>query len=308
VDVDLDVATGEVLAVMGPSGSGKSTVLRLVAGLDRPQRGTVAWDGVDITATPPHLRRFGLMFQDYALFPHRTVAENVAFGLRMQGWEPGVAGARVDEVLDLVGLGGFGDRRVPGLSGGEQQRVALARTLAPSPRMIMLDEPLGSLDRELRDRLATETRALFTALGVTAIYVTHDHEEAFAMADRVGILRAGRVEAQGTPQELWEDPGTEFVARLLGHPNVVDAAPLAAGGLLPQGLAGTVLVPVAAVTIEPSPDGSADVVASTYRGGHWETTVTMGSAALVGITAAPIPVGTRVEARVDAASVVRLRG
>ena len=296
---------------MGPSGSGKSTALRVIAGLDRPHRGTVAWDGIDITVTPPHRRRFGLMFQDYALFPHRTVGENVAFGLRMQGWEPGRASARVDEVLDLVGLSGLRERRIPGLSGGEQQRVALARTLAPSPRMVMLDEPLGSLDRELRDRLAAETRALFTALGITAIYVTHDHEEAFAMADRVGILRAGRVAALGTPQRLWEDPGTEFVARLLGHPNVLDPASLITAGLLPSGLgrgAPTVLVPVTGVTIEPSRDGSAEVTASMYRGGHWDTTVAVGATTLVGITAAPIPVGSRVEARLDPASVVGLRG
>ena len=293
---------------MGPSGSGKSTALRIIAGLDPPDQGTVAWDGVDITATPPHQRRFGLMFQDYALFPHRTVGENVAFGLRMHGWEHDRAAARVDEMLGLVGLGGLAGRRIQGLSGGEQQRVALARTLAPSPRLIMLDEPLGSLDRELRDRLATETRALFTALGVTAVYVTHDHEEAFAMADRVAVLRAGRVAAVGTPEELWVNPGTEFVARLLGHPNVVDAAPLAAAGVLPPDMSGTVVIPVSAVTVHPSPDGSARVSGSTYRGGHWDTTFDVAGVALVGVTHGPLPIGSPVIVGVDAASVTDVAG
>jgi thiamine transport system ATP-binding protein len=295
---------------MGPSGSGKSSLLRIVAGLDRPDRGTVAWDGEDISATPPHLRRFGLMFQDYALFPHRTVAENVAFGLRMRNWDADRTAARVDEMLDLVGLAGFGGRRIQGMSGGEQQRVALARTLAPSPRLVMLDEPLGSLDRELRDRLAAETRAVFTTLGVTAIYVTHDHEEAFATGDRVAVLRAGRVAAVGTPQRLWEDPGTAFVARLLGHPNVLDPAPLIAAGILPAGVsdATTVLVPATAVALEPSPGGAATVTSSIYRGGHWDTYVTIGVTALVGLTTTPLPPGTTVEVRLDPASVVGLSG
>ena len=172
----------------------------------------------------------------------------------------------------------------------------------------MLDEPLGSLDRELRDRLATETRTLFTALGVTAVYVTHDHEEAFAMGDRVAVLRAGRVAAVGTPEELWMNPGSEFVARLLGHPNVVDAGGLAAAGVLPSGLSGTVLIPVDAVSIPPSPEGVATVTGSTYRGGHWDTTVAVGSAVLVGATHGPLPNGSRVDVDVDAAAVVVLTG
>lgn len=299
--------TGTVLALMGPSGSGKSSALRIIAGLDRPDRGTVSWDGEDITDTPPHRRRFGLMFQDYALFPHRTVGENVGFGLRMNGWDPARIRARVDEMLALVGLAGFAARRIQGLSGGEQQRVALARTLAPSPRLVMLDEPLGSLDRELRDRLAIETRTLFTTLGVTAVYVTHDREEAFAMADRVAIMRTGRVLTVGTPQQLWEDPGSAFVARLLGHPNVIDPTALVASGLLPE-MAGTVLIPVSAVSIDGEGEGEGEgpgrVTAVVYRGGHWDATVAVDGVELVGAAPAPLLLGAPVTVRIDAGAVV----
>lgn len=306
VDVDLDVPTASVLAVMGPSGSGKSSVLRIIAGLDSPRAGTVSWDGEDITEIPPHLRRFGLMFQDYALFPHRTVGGNVAFGLRMNGWAPDRIGARIDEMLEMVGLGGLADRRIQGLSGGEQQRVALARTLAPSPRLVMLDEPLGSLDRELRDRLATETRTLFATLGVTAIYVTHDREEAFAMADQVAIMRAGRVVSVGSPQGLWEDPGSAFVARLLGHPNIVDRSQLATLGVALPGSGGPVLIPASAVTIDDDPDGIGKVTASVFRGGHWDVTVTIDGVELVGATSSPLTLGAPASARIDPEAVVPL--
>ncbi len=293
---------------MGPSGSGKSSVLRIIAGLDSPRAGTVSWDGEDITEIPPHLRRFGLMFQDYALFPHRTVGGNVAFGLRMNGWAPDRIGARIDEMLEMVGLGGLADRRIQGLSGGEQQRVALARTLAPSPRLVMLDEPLGSLDRELRDRLATETRTLFATLGVTAIYVTHDREEAFAMADQVAIMRAGRVVSVGSPQGLWADPGSAFVARLLGHPNIVDRSQLATLGVALPGSGGPVLIPASAVTIDDDPDGIGKVTASVFRGGHWDVTVTIDGVELVGATSSPMALGSAATARVQRAAVVALRG
>lgn len=306
VDVDLDVPTASVLAVMGPSGSGKSSVLRIIAGLDRPHSGTVSWGGEDITATPPHLRRFGLMFQDYALFPHRTVGANVAFGLRMNGWAPDRIRARVEEMLVMVGLKGLADRHIQGLSGGEQQRVALARTLAPSPRLVMLDEPLGSLDRELRDRLATESRTLFTTLGVTAIYVTHDREEAFAMADRVAIMRGGRVVSVGSPQQLWEDPGSAFVARLLGHPNIVDPAQLATLGVAHPRSGGPVLIPASAVTIGDDPGGSGKVTASVFRGGHWDVTVTVDGVDLVGATSSPLALGAAASIRVEPAALVAL--
>ncbi len=189
--VDVDVPRGEVLSVLGPSGSGKSTLLRVIAGLEPTAAGSVHWGGDDLTHVPPHLRRFGLMFQDHALFPHRDVADNVEFGLRMQRRPRTEVEARSNAALARVGLDGYQHRRVHELSGGEQQRVALARAIAPEPRLLMLDEPLGSLDRELRDRLMVELRTLFVDLGLTAIFVTHDHDEAFAVADRVLLMRGG---------------------------------------------------------------------------------------------------------------------
>jgi thiamine transport system ATP-binding protein len=221
--VDLEIADREVVCVLGPSGCGKSTLLRAIAGLERPTAGRVAWDGDDLAHTPPHRRQFGLMFQDHALFPHRDVLGNVAFGLRMQGTTGAAADAEASSALERVGLAGFERRKVRELSGGEQQRVALARALAPRPRLLMLDEPLGSLDRELRERLATELRALFVSLEVTALFVTHDQDEAFALADRVVIMRAGTIEQIGPPQEVWRRPATEFAARFLGFANILDA-------------------------------------------------------------------------------------
>lgn len=230
-EVSLAVEPGETVAVVGPSGSGKSSLLRAVAGLERPATGTVTWDGTDLTAVAPHERGFGLMFQDHALFGHRTVGENVAFGVRMQGADRAAQAARVAEVLEQVDLAGFADRTIDTLSGGEAQRVALARALAPSPRLLMLDEPLGSLDRSLRDRLAHQIRAVLGELGLAAVHVTHDQEEAYAVADRLVVMRAGRVVRDGAAAEVWGDPGTEFVARFLGHENIVDAADAIAMGL-----------------------------------------------------------------------------
>ncbi len=189
--VDLTVRDGELMAVLGPSGSGKSTLLRAIAGLEPLQSGTITWDGSDLAGVPAHRRRFGLMFQDYALFPHKDVAGNVGFGLRMQGRPAEEVRARVQEVLALVDLDGFGHRSVTTLSGGEQQRVALARALAPEPRLLMLDEPLGALDRTLRERLTIDLEQLLHRIGMTSIYVTHDHAEARAIGDQLVVMRAG---------------------------------------------------------------------------------------------------------------------
>jgi len=218
----LEVAEAEVVALLGPSGSGKSTLLRVVAGLERPDAGRVLIGGDDATVLPPHRRGVGVVFQDRALFTHRDVRGNVAFGLRMQGASREEIDRRVREVLELVGLGGFDRRSIATLSGGERQRVALARALAPEPRVLLLDEPLGSLDRRLRDRLLDDLARIFETLGVTALYITHDLAEAFALGDRVAILRKGRIVRVGTPNEIWERPGSEEVARFLGLANVHD--------------------------------------------------------------------------------------
>ncbi len=214
-DVSLDVERAEVVAVVGPSGSGKSTLLRAITGLE-PSRGEVAWDGEDLSGVAPHRRRFGLMFQEHALFPHRNVAGNIAFGPRMQGWDAARVRLRTEEVLALVSLPGFGARAVNELSGGEQQRVSLARALAPMPRVLLLDEPLGSLDRPLRERLTVDLRTLVIEQGVAALYVTHDHHEARAVADRVVVLSEGQVVQSGTPSEVWSRPATAWVAGFLG--------------------------------------------------------------------------------------------
>jgi thiamine transport system ATP-binding protein len=209
--VSLSIPRGEVFALLGPSGSGKSSLLRAIAGLE-PCTGEIAFDGESVMRMPPHKRRFALMFQDGQLFPHLDVAGNVGYALRIAG-KP--SQERVAELLDLVGLTGFERRRVTDLSGGEQQRVALARSLAASPRLLLLDEPLSSLDRELRERLAGELRDILRAAGVTTILVTHDHDEAGVIADRIGILDAGRLVQTGTLAQLRAEPANDRVARFL---------------------------------------------------------------------------------------------
>ena len=236
--VSLCVPGGSIVAVLGPSGSGKSTLLSIIAGLETPEAGRVLWQGGSLEGVPPHRRGFGLMFQDFALFPHLNVERNVAFGLQMQGLEAERVGARVRECLEQVGLAGFERRDVQTLSGGEQQRVALARALAPRPRLLMLDEPLGALDRTLREHLLGEIHRILRATRQTALVVTHDQEEAFGLADRIVILDAGRVVQEGQPQHVYHHPASTAVARFLGLTNLVpgEAAPggiRTALGLLP---------------------------------------------------------------------------
>jgi ABC-type Fe3+/spermidine/putrescine transport system ATPase subunit len=221
-DVNFDVAEGEIVCLLGPSGCGKTTLLRIVAGLEMPDAGRIIVDGQEIGPIPPHRRDFGLMFQDFALFPHKTVFENVAFGLRMKRIAENEVRQQVREKLALVGLEGFEGRSVNELSGGEAQRVALARSLATHPRLLMLDEPLGSLDRALRERLMTELRDILTQVGVTALYVTHDQAEAFAIADRAVVIKAGRVEQIGPPETIYSCPATPFVAHFLGLTNLAE--------------------------------------------------------------------------------------
>lgn len=212
---------GEIVAFLGPSGCGKSTLLAVIAGIEKADSGEIFWRGLPINDIPPHRRGFGLMFQDYVLFPHMSAYENVAFGLKMSGMDSYEIQKRVTEIMTLVGLDGFGDRDVSSLSGGEQQRVALGRSLAPHPDLLMLDEPLGSVDRNLRERLIGELRRILRQMKQTAIYVTHDQEEAFAIADRVILMHRGRIEQIGRPEEIYRYPNSLFVANFLGLSNLI---------------------------------------------------------------------------------------
>ena len=232
--VSLSIARGETVALLGPSGSGKTTMLRLLAGFETPDAGSIVVEGEDVTSVPPARRRFGMVFQHYALFPHLDVGENVAFGLKGRGKreEGRVDAARkVAEALELVDLSGFERRKVQELSGGQQQRVALARALAPEPRVLLLDEPLSNLDPTLRERTRRELRQLITRLGITTVFVTHEQEEAFELGDRIAVLHRGRLEQIGTAEELYERPATLFVAEFVGRANVLrNAAARAFGG------------------------------------------------------------------------------
>jgi ABC-type Fe3+/spermidine/putrescine transport system ATPase subunit len=221
-DISFKVDTGETVCLLGASGSGKSTLLRIIAGLEEAESGFVSFHGTNLTSIPPHLRDFGLVFQDYALFPHLNVYDNVAFGLKMRRLSQPETEQRVVNALEMVNLSGFEDRQVTDLSGGEQQRVALARALAIRPRLLMFDEPLGALDRTLREDLLGELRRILHTTNIPAIYVTHDQEEAFAIADRVLILHNGQVVREGHPAEVWANPGSAFVAGFLGLGNIFE--------------------------------------------------------------------------------------
>lgn len=221
-DISFTVAEGETICLLGASGSGKSTLLRMIAGLEAPDSGLIAFNGLDLTTTPPHLRDFGLVFQDYALFPHLNVNENVAFGLKMRRKGHTEIAQRVASSLEMVSLAEFGNRKVTDLSGGEQQRVALARALAIRPRLLMFDEPLGALDRALREDLLNQLRMILHRTSIPAIYVTHDQEEAFTIADRVLILHDGKIVRDGTPADVWAKPESAFVAGFLGLGNLLN--------------------------------------------------------------------------------------
>ena len=290
-DVTLDIAPGEVLALLGPSGCGKSSLLRAVAGLEPAAAGTVAWDGVDLAGVPVHRRGFGLMFQDGQLFPHRDVAGNVEFGLRMAGLDRTARAARVRELLGVVGLAGYKRRPIATLSGGEQQRVALARSLAPSPRLLLLDEPLSALDRALRERLAQDLRAALTATGTTALLVTHDHDEAFAVADRIAVMDAGRLLQVAEPAELWQRPMTREVAEFLGYEAFVAVASPAAAALRRA-----VIEPVTSVTW----DDTSAADSSVARPDAGMLALAPGALLVTGDGVAPAPLGRDED--------VRLRG
>jgi putative spermidine/putrescine transport system ATP-binding protein len=222
--VSFAIEPGEFFAMLGPSGSGKTSCLRLVAGFDAPDGGQVLLEGQDVSAVPPYDRNVNTVFQDYALFPHMTVLENVAYGPRVQGVDRTARERRAREMLELVQLDALGDRRPAQLSGGQRQRVALARALINHPKVLLLDEPLGALDLKLREEMQIELKGLQKKLGITFVYVTHDQGEALSMADRVAVFNKGRIEQLAAPRELYERPRTEFVARFVGSANVAGAA------------------------------------------------------------------------------------
>ena len=221
LELDFQVRQGELLILLGPSGCGKTTTLRLIAGFIDPDSGNLAMDGRRIDTLPAHRREIGIVFQDYALFPHLNVRDNIGFGLRMHGWRPGDARQRIEELLHLVSLEGYARRKVTRLSGGEQQRVALARALAPQPRLLLLDEPLSALDAKLRKSLRIEIRRIQQELGVTTLYVTHDQEEALVLGDRIAVMREGRIEQIDTPERIYNRPANLFVGTFLGQANLL---------------------------------------------------------------------------------------
>jgi len=315
--VTLSVGKSEIVALLGPSGSGKTTILRLVAGFETPDAGSVRIDGEDVTRVPPQRRNFGMVFQHYALFPHMTAGENVAFGLESRGLPSSEIRRRVAESLAAVELAGLDRRPVAQLSGGQQQRVALARALAPRPRVLLLDEPLSNLDPTLREKTRRELQRLIRSTGITTLFVTHEQEEAFELGDRVAVLNRGRLEQVGPPRELYENPATRFVATFIGRASVVPAtwegprgARLASGAVWPA-------VPTAGVTdgdsvdlvVRPeglvfSPDAGAGTVegrvdASRFAGRAAYFDVALPSGEALEILAGPdaAPVGARVFVR-----------
>src|SRR5690242_3863155 len=219
--VDLEVDDGEFFTLLGPSGSGKTTLLRLIAGFERPDSGRIELEGRDITSMPPYLRNTNTVFQDYALFPHMTVADNIAYGLRVKGVGRQEREKRVQRALEMVRLSGLGKRRPNQLSGGQRQRVALARAVVNEPEVLLLDEPLGALDLKLRQEMQIELKQIQQEVGITFVYVTHDQEEALTMSDRLAVMANGRIEQLGSPGEVYERPATEFVAGVIGISNVL---------------------------------------------------------------------------------------
>ncbi len=299
-DVSLEITAGEIVCLLGPSGCGKTTLLRLLAGLETADAGELWVDGAEIGRVPPHKRDFGLMFQDYALFPHKNVGDNVAFGLKMHGRGQAETTQRVQEVLELVQLDGYEERTIEQLSGGERQRIALARALAVNPRLLMLDEPLGALDRALRERLMIDLRQILRRVGVTAVYVTHDQTEAYAISDKIVVMNHGRVAQVDTPEQLYEQPATPFVAQFLGFENVVTGQVLAgeagevdtAVGLIqtsdplpPAGETVTLLLRPRAAQLSPIDHNyvklTGTLQAVSFRGRYYQVWLTIGEQKLI---------------------------
>jgi putative spermidine/putrescine transport system ATP-binding protein len=285
-DVSFAIEPGEFFAMLGPSGSGKTSSLRLVAGFDAPTAGQVLLDGTDVSAVPPYERNVNTVFQDYALFPHMTVAQNVAYGPRVRGVAPADRARRAREMLELVQLGALGERRPAELSGGQRQRVALARALINNPRVLLLDEPLGALDLKLREEMQIELKSLQRRLGITFLYVTHDQGEALSMADRVAVFNHGKIEQLAAPRELYARPRTAFVARFVGGANVANAevATKLGGAGLPFAVRGENVMLRAEGSGDPIPpsDGvvaAGEVVAVQFHGAvsRWQVKLDAGA-------------------------------
>ena len=300
-DVALELDKGEILCLLGPSGCGKTTLLRIIAGLEMEYRGLVALEGADIRSTPAHKRQFGLMFQDFALFPHLSAADNIAYGLKRKGLDRDRIGARVQSLLERVGLAGLGERDVASLSGGQKQRVALARSLAPNPRLLMLDEPLGSLDAQLRDQLALELRGIIKEAGLSAIYVTHDQREAYAVADRLAVMDAGSVRQQAAPRRVYMRPACAFVARFLGMTNIFatgDSRVARLRGLREDDAwtgAKTFMIHPSGISLSPADPALAVQVRvilerAVFRGGHFDAKASTAAGARLGFSVDELPV------------------
>ncbi len=318
----LHIEPGELVALLGPSGCGKTTALRILAGLDEATSGTVSVGGVDVSRVPANKRDMGMVFQAYSLFPHLTVLDNVAFGLKMRGKGKGDRLSRAGDMLDLVGLGELGGRYAKELSGGQQQRVALARALAIQPRVLLLDEPLSALDAKVRTQLRDEIRRVQLDVGTTTLFVTHDQEEALAVADRVGVMSRGRLEQLAAPAELYANPATPFVADFVGLNNKVPAqvsggratllgvsVPALSGSVDGAGLA---MVRPESVTVTPDADGSATVSAVSFLGAISRISVAVPDgpvvmAQMAGSAARALRPGDRVRLGVDSDGVLVTR-
>jgi len=265
-DLTLDIAEGEFFSLLGPSGSGKTTTLRLIAGFETATSGHMQIKGRDVTMTPPHKRDIGMVFQNYALFPHKSVAQNVAFGLRMRKVSRDETVRRVEQALALVELSGYGDRRPNQLSGGQQQRVALARAVVIRPQLLLADEPLGALDRKLRQSMQFELRQFQRTVGITMVYVTHDQEEALTMSDRIGVMQHGALMQVGTPREIYDRPRNRFVADFIGTSNFLEGQVVERGdGDVTVAVAGDVRVRVELQADEAAPEKSATIALRPER-------------------------------------------
>jgi putative spermidine/putrescine transport system ATP-binding protein len=312
--LDLSLSPGEMVVLLGPSGCGKTTALRILAGLERQNEGEVLVDGKDLTRVPPNRRDMGMVFQAYSLFPHLTVLDNVAFGLKLRGRSRSARRQRAGDMLDLVGLGEHHDRYAHQLSGGQQQRVALARALAIEPAVLLLDEPLSALDAKVRVQLRDEIRRVQLDVGTTTLFVTHDQEEALAIADRVGVMNAGRLDQIAPPAELYASPSTSFVGQFVGLSNRIPAH--AAGGsadvlgipvpLLPGSATGSGVALVRPESVQVTPDDASEatVAAVAFLGPVSRATITLADGTLVlaqlpSSTAAALSVGQRVRVAVD---------